>query len=164
MANPQNYITEDTTIKGSITTASSLTVAGAIEGDVNAGGEVIVLDDAFVKGDVSGPNVRIQGKVEGRITASGRLVISSSGEVHGNISVRSLLIEEGGTLQGECSMGAAAAKKLGSGPRPAAREASPNPSASKPAPSSDGVPTSNGTSNGSGPIPTAPMRPSETPR
>ncbi len=112
MSNPQNYITEDTTIKGSITTASSLTVAGAVEGDVNAGGEIVVLDDALVKGDISGPNVRIQGKVEGRVSATGRLVISSSGAVMGDISVRSLLIEEGGTLQGECNMGASAAKSV----------------------------------------------------
>lgn len=106
MSNPTNYITEDTTIKGSLTTASSLTVAGAVEGDINAGGEVVILDDALIRGDVSGPNVRVQGKVEGRIVASGRLVISTSGSVLGDISVRSLLIEEGGTLQGECQMGA----------------------------------------------------------
>lgn len=108
MTDPKNYITEDTTIKGSITTASSLTVAGAVEGDINAGGEIAILDDALVRGDVSGPNIRVQGKVEGRIVASGRLVISSSGSVLGDISVRSLLIEEGGTLQGECNMGTAA--------------------------------------------------------
>lgn len=111
MTNPQNYITEDTTIKGSITTASSLTVAGAVEGDINTGGEISVLGDALVKGDVSGPNVRIQGKVEGRITATGRLVISASGQVVGDISVRALLIEEGGTLQGECKMGAVSTPK-----------------------------------------------------
>ena len=109
MSTPQNYITEDTTIKGNITTASSLTVAGAVEGDINAGGEIAVLDDALVKGDVSGPNVRIQGKVEGRVTATGRLVISATGAVQGDISVRALLIEEGGTLQGECNMGSGAA-------------------------------------------------------
>jgi cytoskeletal protein CcmA (bactofilin family) len=108
MSTPQNFITEDTTIKGSITTASSLTVAGAVEGDINAGGEIAILDDALVKGDVSGPNIRIQGKVEGRVTATGRLVISATGSVQGDISVRALLIEEGGTLQGECNMGATA--------------------------------------------------------
>lgn len=105
MTNPQNYITEDTTIKGSITTASSLTIAGAVEGDVNAGGEITVLDDALIKGDVSGPNVKILGKVEGRVSATGRLEISSSGQVLGDISVRALHIEEGGTLEGECKMG-----------------------------------------------------------
>lgn len=111
VSNPQNYITEDTTIKGNITTASSLTVAGAVEGDINAGGEIMVLDDALVKGDVSGPNVRIQGKVEGRVTATGRLVISAAGAVAGDISVRALLIEEGGTLQGECKMGGSTSAK-----------------------------------------------------
>jgi cytoskeletal protein CcmA (bactofilin family) len=114
MSNPQNYITEDTTIKGNVTTASSLTVAGAVEGDINAGGEIVILDDAIIKGDVSGPNVKIQGKVEGRVSATGRLVISDSGMVIGDISVRALLIEEGGTLQGECRMGSAAEKHLGS--------------------------------------------------
>jgi len=105
MPNATNVITEDTTIRGSVTTASSLTVAGAVEGDINAGGEVKILEDALVKGDVSGPNVVVSGKVEGRIVASGRLVIGAAGEVRGDISVRSLLIEEGGTLEGQCSMG-----------------------------------------------------------
>jgi cytoskeletal protein CcmA (bactofilin family) len=104
MATSKNFITEDTTIKGTVTTASSLTVAGAIEGDVNAGGDIEILEDAMVKGDLSGPNVKIDGSVEGRITASGRLVIGASGRVLGDISVRSLLIEEGGTLEGQCHM------------------------------------------------------------
>ena len=104
MATSKNFITEDTTIKGTVTTASSLTIAGAIEGDVNAGGDIEVLEDAMVKGDLSGPNVKIDGTVEGRITASGRLVIGAGGQVHGDISVRSLLIEEGGTLEGQCHM------------------------------------------------------------
>ncbi len=118
MPNPTNFITEDTTIRGSVTTASSLTLAGAVEGDINAGGEVSVLDDALVKGDISGPNIKIEGKVEGRITASGRLVIGAAGVVHGDISVRSLLIEEGGTLEGQCSMGADAASRKQSVPAP----------------------------------------------
>jgi cytoskeletal protein CcmA (bactofilin family) len=103
---PSNFIAEDTTIKGNITTASSLTIAGAIEGDVNAGGEVHVLADAVVRGDISGPSVVIAGKVDGRVNASGRLLITTSGHVTGDIAVRSLLIEEGGTLQGQCAMGA----------------------------------------------------------
>ena len=127
MTNPQNYITEDTTIKGSITTASSLTIAGAVEGDVNAGGEITVLDDALIKGDVSGPNVKILGKVEGRVSATGRLEISSSGQVIGDISVRALHIEEGGTLEGECKMGG-----NGKGPRttPTAPVGTPRPAPS----------------------------------
>jgi cytoskeletal protein CcmA (bactofilin family) len=108
MTQQQNYITEDTTIKGHVTTAASLTVAGAVEGDINAGGEIVILGDAMVRGDVSGQSVTVQGTVVGRINASGRLVITSGGTVNGDISIRSLLIEEGGTLQGECKMGGGA--------------------------------------------------------
>src|SRR5690606_28588241 len=98
--------TDDTTVKGNITTAGSLTIAGAVEGNVSAAGEIVILEDAVIKGDVSGPDVRIQGKVEGSVHATGRLVITSRGTVSGDINVRALLIEEGGTLQGQCSMGA----------------------------------------------------------
>lgn len=126
MTSPQNFISEDTTIKGSITTASTLTVAGAIEGDINAGGDVNVLADATVKGDISGPAVTISGKVEGRINASGRLLITAKGLVQGDIAVRSLLIEEGGTLQGQCSMGTAAPVRPGNG-RPLVTPPSPSP-------------------------------------
>jgi len=109
MASPQNFITDDTSVKGNITTAGSLTIAGAVEGNVSAAGEVAILADAVIKGDVSGPDIRVQGRVEGRINATGRLVITSTGTVCGDISVRALLIEDGGTLQGMCSMGGASA-------------------------------------------------------
>lgn len=132
MAAHQNFITDDTSIKGNITTASSLTIAGAIEGNVNAGGEVLVLPDAVVHGDVSGPAIRIEGKVEGRITTTGRLVISGAGVVLGDISVLSLLIEEGGTLQGQCSMGRAPDAAASRASRPASGPSgSPKPAAPK---------------------------------
>lgn len=114
MASPQNFITDDTTVKGNITTAGSLTIAGAVEGNVSAAGEIVILDDAVIKGDVSGPDVRVHGKVEGRVNATGRLVITTSGTVNGDISVRALLIEEGGTLQGQCSMGGSISPPLSS--------------------------------------------------
>lgn len=129
MSSPTNFIAEDTTIKGNITTASSLTVAGAVEGDINAGGDVNILGDAIVRGDVSGPAVTIAGKVEGRVSASGKLVITTKGHVHGDIAVRSLLIEEGGTLQGQCHMGANASlpQKGGSAaPRPSSSPSNPS--------------------------------------
>ena len=82
-----------------------MTISGVIEGFFTSGGDIIILEDALVKGDMSGPDIRVAGKVEGRISASGKLVISSVGQVVGDIAVRALLIEDGGTLQGQCRMG-----------------------------------------------------------
>ena len=122
----QTYITDDTTIHGNLTTASALTIAGEVQGDINAGGEVVILEDAVVKGDVSGPDVRISGKVEGRVNASGKLTISRVGQVVGDIAVRALLIEDGGTLQGQCTMGAGTGAGAGNGARKSAQVPAPS--------------------------------------
>ncbi len=124
MSPTHNQITEDTTIHGDITSASAMTIAGVIEGNVTAAGEVHVLEDALVKGDVSGPDVHVGGRVEGRVSASGKLTITRSGQVIGDIQVRALLIEEGGTLHGICKMGEQTGKHA------VAASATPTPSAS----------------------------------
>lgn len=114
MTEPKNYITEDTTIRGDLTTGSSVTVAGVLEGTLTAGGEVQVLPDAVVKGDISGSDVLVGGRVEGSVTTPGRLIIGASGEVVGDVTMRQLYIEEGGTLDGRCTM--TAKRKAPSGP------------------------------------------------
>ena len=68
MTSPQNFISEDTTIKGNITTASTLTIAGAIEGDRQRGRRRERARHASVKCDISGPAFTISGKVEAAST------------------------------------------------------------------------------------------------
>ena len=104
MSQQNNFITEDTTITGELTTASSLTIAGEINGSITAGGEVQVLPDALIKGDVSGSAVFVGGRVEGSVSTSGKLIIGGTGQVIGDVNVRALFIEDGGTLDGRCSM------------------------------------------------------------
>ncbi|MEM7153644.1 MAG: polymer-forming cytoskeletal protein [Myxococcota bacterium] len=110
MPESSNFITEDTTVNGDITTASSLTIAGTVNGDIEAEQDVTILSTATVTGNVSGPGIQVQGKVKGKVAASGRLVIGATGGVWGDISVRALLIEEGGVLEGQCSMRSAEAE------------------------------------------------------
>jgi cytoskeletal protein CcmA (bactofilin family) len=101
----RTVIGPDTRICGDVTSESAMTVAGAVEGNLRAAGAVEILHGAAITGDVSGDDVRVSGQVVGTVHARGKLVISSSGQVTGDIAVRSLLIEDGGTLQGQCQMG-----------------------------------------------------------
>jgi cytoskeletal protein CcmA (bactofilin family) len=120
-------ITEDTTIRGNVTSASSLLVHGVIEGSVHCGGDVELRGEgsirgdvvgidvrvhagAHVKGNVSGRDIAIGGRVEGQVAASGRLTIGGSGNVVGDITVRALAVEDGGVLLGKCKMGDSAAR------------------------------------------------------
>lgn len=105
MADPENFITDDTTLKGHVSTASSLQVAGVIEGDVNSGRTVTVLADGLIKGDVSAVDVMVHGRIEGRVTTTGKLTIAATGVVVGDIQVRSIYIEDGGVLDGKVAMG-----------------------------------------------------------
>lgn len=114
-------LTDDTTIIGSITTASDLWIAGRVDGNIQSGAAVNVAVDGSVKGDVVAQRVRVEeggtvegtlktsdaliaGKVRGPIVSSGRLTIAPSGEVIGDVTAGNLRVEDGATLQGRCTM------------------------------------------------------------
>jgi cytoskeletal protein CcmA (bactofilin family) len=99
------HIVADTRVRGDIHSDSALTIAGEIDGSVSADGPLLIEASAKIRGDVSGDNIVISGHVEGEVRAKGKLTISSTGLVIGDIAVRSLNIDEGGTLQGQCRMG-----------------------------------------------------------
>lgn len=114
-------LTDDTTVIGTITTASDLWIAGRIEGDIESGAAVHIAADGAVIGDVVALRVRIDhggtvegsveagdaaisGKVRGSVSSTGRLAIASSGEVVGDVTAHSLHVDDGATLQGRCTM------------------------------------------------------------
>lgn len=114
-------LTDDTTIVGSITTASDLWIAGRIEGDIESGAAVHIASDGAVVGDVTALRVRvdhggsiegsveagdaaISGRVKGSVSSTGKLAIASSGEVVGDVTAHSLHVDDGATLQGRCTM------------------------------------------------------------
>jgi len=121
VAGGSTTLTDDTTIIGSITTASDLWIAGRVDGNIQSGAAVLVAVDGAVKGDVVAQRVRVEaggaiegtvktseamiaGKVRGPVVSSGRLTISPSGEVIGDVTAANLRVEDGATLQGRCTM------------------------------------------------------------
>ena len=58
-------IGENTTLIGSVESDSSLKIIGRVEGDIKASGDVIVLENAVIKGDIRAQNLTIAGTVKG---------------------------------------------------------------------------------------------------
>jgi cytoskeletal protein CcmA (bactofilin family) len=108
---------------GSLTFEGDLTVAGTVEGELNATGDVSVENGSTVKAQIAGNNVSVQGSVTGNVTARGRLVLSGSGSLHGDVRVSKLTVEDGATLNGNVSMGQSVGG--GKGPEAVAEEAAP---------------------------------------
>lgn len=90
---------------GALTFDGDLTIAGKVEGELHATGDVSLESGSSVKATVEGNNVSVQGHVTGAVTARGRLSLSGSGTLHGDVKVSKLTVEDGATLNGNVSMG-----------------------------------------------------------
>ena len=90
---------------GSLTFDGDLTVAGKLEGELHATGDVAVENGSTVKATIEGNNVTVQGTIHGNVNARGRLSLSGSGTLHGDVRVSKLTVEDGATLNGNVQMG-----------------------------------------------------------
>lgn len=79
-------------------------VAGRVTGMVRAS-VVKVPQGGQVLGGIEADEVTIHGRVEGGLTVRGRLAIAATAVIDGDVSTRSLMMEEGGRVNGMIRMG-----------------------------------------------------------
>lgn len=97
-------IGEGTVIEGRIIARTSIRIEGAIHGDIECAGDVVLGSSAVARSIVSARSVSNAGIVHGSITAKERLYITKTGQVFGKVCAASLIIAEGGVLEGESKM------------------------------------------------------------
>lgn len=101
-----NMISEGTKIKGTIKSHNDIRIAGRLEGEVICKGKVIISSTAQVDGNISSAEADIAGKIEGTIKVSSKLSLRQSAIVGGDIFTKTLIVEEGAQINGNCRMGA----------------------------------------------------------
>jgi cytoskeletal protein CcmA (bactofilin family) len=82
---------------------NSLRIEGSVEGAIFSEGEVTIAPSGYVKGTIHAKHLIVTGKVEGVFKIAECLEIHGTGWVEGEVEVGSLVVDEGGTLQGSCS-------------------------------------------------------------
>ncbi len=93
-----------TTWKGDIHSGpNSIRVEGTVEGTIHSEGEVTVAPSGIVKGTIHAKHLIVTGRVEGIFKIAECLEIHGTGWVEGEVEVGSLVVDEGGTLQGSCT-------------------------------------------------------------
>ena len=92
------------TITGTLRGEGIIQVEGTVEGEIDLQGSVIVAPTGLVKGPVTAEVIRVAGHIEGVVTAKERLLLQKTGNVEGDITTPSLEVEEGGRLNGRCTM------------------------------------------------------------
>ena len=94
---------------GQLYIEGDLHVGGTVEGQLQATGNVEIVEGGNVKAAVSGRGVSINGAVEGAVTANDKLVLGRTGTLTGDIRVARLEIKDGARFSGNVSMGKPAA-------------------------------------------------------
>ena len=92
------------TLHGRLEIHGDLKIAGTVEGELKASGDVLVDSTATVQASVEGSNVNVRGQVNGSVTARRRLTLGGSGKLNGDVKVSRLTVEDGATLNGNVTM------------------------------------------------------------
>lgn len=92
------------TIIGTMKGEGIIQVEGVVEGEIDLKGAVIVAPTGLVKGPVTADVIRVAGRIEGLVNARDHLFIEKTGSLQGDFTTVSLVVEDGGRLNGTASM------------------------------------------------------------
>jgi cytoskeletal protein CcmA (bactofilin family) len=82
---------------------NSLRIEGNFEGNILSEGEVTIAPSGEVRGTIEAKHLIVTGRVLGVFRIKECLEIHGTGYVEGEVEVGSLVVDEGGTLQGNCT-------------------------------------------------------------
>ena len=91
-------------LHGRLDIHGDLKIAGTVEGELKASGDILVDSSANVQASIEGSNVSVRGQVNGNVTARKRLTLGGSGRLNGEVKVGRLTVEDGATLNGNVTM------------------------------------------------------------
>lgn len=90
--------------QGTLNVQGSLRVDGTLEGAVDNARHVIVGDGGKIVGDVTAQIVVCGGAIEGNVCAE-MLEILGKASILGDIRAKKMIVEEGGRIDGRCTIG-----------------------------------------------------------
>lgn len=93
-------ITEDVEIRGNLNFSGRLEFNGRLEGDLSSNGELIMGENAFIKGTVEAETADVAGKIQGDVITEGRVRIRPEAMIYGTVMGGSVAIDEGAVIEG----------------------------------------------------------------
>ena len=91
-------------VLGDIETSGVVKIEGTIEGSVRGARQLVLGRTGSIKGDVFAEEAILAGAVFGMITATQRVEIQDSSNIQGDIRTKSIVILEGGIINGTVRM------------------------------------------------------------
>lgn len=103
-------------ILGDVESNGTIKVEGVIEGAVRGARQVLLGKSGVVHGDIHAGDAVLGGKVVGAVVASERVEIQGTASVEGDIHTKSIVVYEGGSINGAVRMGESASQRAATSP------------------------------------------------
>lgn len=131
MSEPERETTvigSDTHITGEMTFKRNARIVGTFEGKVKGEGDLRIAENATCKAEVETNSITVDGRVEGNLIARDKVQLNAKGVIKGDIIAGKMIMTEGASFFGQCSVGADAVKNNGSSrPTPSTTNTPPPP-------------------------------------
>jgi len=92
----------DTSVSGRLSFTVPTRIDGKLRGEVRASDLLVVGEEGFVEGIVRALKLIVLGEVRGDVRGAERVEIGPGGRVTGTVETNSLVVKEGGCLDGDC--------------------------------------------------------------
>jgi cytoskeletal protein CcmA (bactofilin family) len=99
-----SLLDSELTLTGDLDTAGSVRIDGRLEGTVRRADVVVVGVGATMSGDLHAREVVVGGTINGTVHASERVELQATAIVTGDIITQSVLVQEGGVVNGRVLM------------------------------------------------------------
>jgi cytoskeletal protein CcmA (bactofilin family) len=99
-----NIIGPGTIVEGKIQSQGSIRIDGKLIGKISVGGNLAIGTGGEIEGDAEAKAITVSGKLTGNIIASEKLVLENKAVVKGDIKATRLVVDEGATFDGNCTM------------------------------------------------------------
>ena len=93
-------------LNGKMSSEGVFRLDGKMEGEISHSGTLIIGETAVIKGNVEANVLILNGQLEGEVNAKERMEIHSRRKLYGTVYTRIFVIQDGGTFEGNCKMGA----------------------------------------------------------
>jgi cytoskeletal protein CcmA (bactofilin family) len=97
-------IGEGTILEGTITVPHSVRIDGTLKGKLETSETLTVGNSGRIEADIIAKSAIIGGNVRGNLSVEDRVELEANSSLIGDLKTRDLVINEGATFHGNCSM------------------------------------------------------------
>ena len=97
-------IAQGTVITGKFTATEDVRLDGVIEGDVKCDKRLVMGETGRVKGTILAADAIIMGTIDGELIVTNNIHLKSTAKVDGIIKSKSMIVDDGAELSGDCKV------------------------------------------------------------